>query len=136
MRLGRLGLGEKMFDMTDRALPPSSTLSTHSPYNFSPSPMPDQLTLDSILDGDRRISVQVPNSIFDKSGQRISVISESSVFGRDDHACIQPGNLPLYQFQPFSFSSEVSAHSPLKDNDMMISVSFLVCVDDFRSQDC
>jgi len=52
MQLGRLGLSEKMFDMTDQALPPSSTLSTHSSYNFSLSPMPDQLMLDSILDGD------------------------------------------------------------------------------------
>ena len=122
MRLGRPGLGEKMFDTTDRALPP---LSTRSPYEFSLSPMPDQSTLDSILDGDRRISVEVPDSIFDKSGQRISVISESSVFGGDDDACIQPGNLPLHQFRPLSFSSEVSAHSPLKDDDTMISVSFL-----------
>ena len=125
MRLGRPGLGDKMFDTTDRALPPSSTLSTRSPYEFSLSPIPGQSTLDSILDGDRRISLEVPDSIFDKSGQRISVISEKSIFGRDDDdACIQPGDLPLYQFRPLSFSSEVSAHSPVKDDDTMISVSF------------
>lgn len=129
MQLERPGLGDKMFDTTDRVLPPSSTLSTRSPYEFSLSPIPGQSTLDSILDGDRRISLEVPDSIFDKSGQRISVISEKSVFGRndDDDACIQPGDLPLYQFRPLSFSSEVSAHSPVKDDDTMISVSFL-CV--------
>lgn len=124
MGLARPGLGDKMFDTTDRVLPPSSTSSTRSPYEFSLSPMPDQSTLDSILDGDRRISLEVPDSIFDKSGQRISVISESSVFGRDDDACIRPGNLPLHQFRPLSFSSEVSTHSPVKDDDTMISVSF------------
>lgn len=137
MRLERPGLGDKMFDTADQALPLSSISPTSSLSRFSPSQMfnQHQSTFDSILDGDRRISMDVPDSIFDKTGQRTSVISENSVFGRDDDACIQPGNLSSYQFRPLSFVSEASVHSPVKDDDTMISVSCF-CMNDPIPQNC
>lgn len=123
MRLGRPGLGDKMFDVADQAMPlasisasPTDSMSESLSFQFR------QPTFDSIMDDERRMSVDVSDSIFNKTGQRTSVTSDVSLFGRDDDACIQPGHLPSYQFRPLSFMSAHSVHSPVKDDDTMISM--------------
>ncbi|KAJ3573255.1 hypothetical protein NP233_g2552 [Leucocoprinus birnbaumii] len=123
MRLGRPGLGEKMFDNGDQAI--SLAAISASPTDTSPESLSAQFlhpTYDSIMDDDKRMSLDVTDSIFDKTGHRASVVSEVSLFGQEDDACVQPGHLPSYQFRPLSYVSAASVHSPVKDDDTMISM--------------
>ncbi|KAJ7785840.1 hypothetical protein B0H16DRAFT_1354701 [Mycena metata] len=115
-RLGRPGVGEKMFDtaggMPLRAIsasPPES----HSGRN-------NRSSFDSIIDEERRSSME--DSLFEKTGHRSSMSSDS-VFGYDE---LHPPNghlLPPHQFRPLSvLSMNTSIHSPMKEDDTMISM--------------
>jgi serine/arginine repetitive matrix protein 2 len=67
------------------------------------------------------------DSLFEKTGNRSSVSSDS-VFG-DDFSHPYPGGLlPPNQFPPLSVLSRNSVHSPMRDDDTMISVSPLFYV--------
>ena len=128
MHLGRPGLGDKMFNnaadlgplTTISASPPESVTSPHLGKSF-----------DSILDDEQRSSVE--DSLFEKTHHRSS-ISSDSVFGEDP---LQSGLLPPNQFRPLSVLSINSIHSPMKEDDTMISVSdvyiYLLPVFDFTN---
>ncbi|KXN81385.1 hypothetical protein AN958_04774 [Leucoagaricus sp. SymC.cos] len=125
MRLGRPGIGDKMFETADQAVPLSS-ISASPPgttsESFSQQVSNQPNSYDSVMDDDRRVSLDATDSIFEKTGQRTSVISEKSFFGHDGGSHFQPGLLPPYQFRPMSLMSMASVHSPVKDDDTMISM--------------
>jgi hypothetical protein len=127
MRLGRPGIGDKMFETTDQAMPLTSISASPSgstSESFCQQMFHQATSFDSIIDSDRRTSVNVSDSIFDKTGNRTSVSSEDSLFGHDNGSRFQPGLLPRHQYRPLSFMSATSVHSPAQDDDTMISVSF------------
>ena len=66
------------------------------------------------------------NSLFEKTGQQSSMSSDS-VFGDDLSHPYEGGLLPPNQFWPLSVMSVSSVHSPMREDDTMISVclSFL-----------
>lgn len=119
MRLGRPGIGDKMFDTAGNFGAPLTSISaspTGSSYSQSGA------SFDSIMDDDQRSSME--DSLFDKTGHRSSVSSES-VFGYDDSSRYPAGHLlPPNAFRPVSSLSINSTHSPIKEDDTMISVSF------------
>jgi hypothetical protein len=131
MQLGRPGLGDKMFETCDQAMPltsitasPTSAIDT---FSFSGP----ESTYDSIMDEDRRISINVPDSLFEKSGQQTSASSGDSVFGHDDSRFLQ--GLPPRQFRPISImSTATSVHSLPREDDTMITVS----LNKFFKTDC
>ncbi|TFK33165.1 hypothetical protein BDQ12DRAFT_448473 [Crucibulum laeve] len=117
LRLGRPGIGDKMFD-SDHAMP--LTAISASPSESLAAPRFDnRSSFDSILDDDRRSSMD--DSLFEKTGHRTSVSSDS-VFGDDCFDPNQGGLLPPGQFRPLSIISLNSVHSPMKDDDTMISM--------------
>ncbi|KAF8996426.1 hypothetical protein BDQ17DRAFT_1364415 [Cyathus striatus] len=122
MHLGRPGIGDKMFD-ADRAMPLEPITASPSESLAAPefTGRENRFSYDSIMDNDRRSSMQ--DSLFDRTGYRNSASSES-LFG-DDYA--QPGGRGLlppghFHFRPLSIISLNSAHSPMKDDDTMISM--------------
>ncbi|TFK47392.1 hypothetical protein OE88DRAFT_1728500 [Heliocybe sulcata] len=116
-RLGRPGLGDKMFGSGDDycmrlpAYPPASGGSKdgerRSSYDYSTS------------DHDRRSSMQ--NSLFDKSGYGTSISSES-LFGRRFSHPLGRSLPPDEHFRPVSLYSQRSIHSLGKEDDTMISM--------------
>ncbi|ESK93500.1 hypothetical protein Moror_1670 [Moniliophthora roreri MCA 2997] len=119
MRLGRPGIGDKMFDAPDygaplqsiSASPPESTNADNYTDRFN-----TQSYLDSILDADQQSVAE--DSLFEKTGQRSSVSSDS-VFGNDEDASNQ---LLPPTYRPLSSISIQSIHSPMKDDDTMLSM--------------
>ena len=124
MHLGRPGLGDKMFEKCEQSMP-LSAISASPPESLSNERIGNRSSFDSILDNDRRSSMD--DSIFDKTGQRSSVSSDS-VFGDDeDHVPAFSDQLLLpHQYRPLSMVSLASLHSPMKEDDTMVSVSQLL----------
>jgi hypothetical protein len=118
MHLGRPGIGDKMFDHAVDLGP--LTLISASPLNGHPDNGYDPASYDSILDDEQRSSVE--DSLFEKTGQRSSVSSDS-VFGDDMSHSYTAGLLPPNQFRPLSVLSLNSSHGPVHEDDTMISVS-------------
>ncbi|KAJ8520630.1 hypothetical protein ONZ45_g2582 [Pleurotus djamor] len=122
MRLGRPGIGDKMFETSgDQGMPLTSI--TASPpgsasYDRTSGSM-NPASYDSIFDNDRLSTVD--DSIFDKTGHRSSVSSEF-VFGNDDSHAIPGRLLPPHQFRPLSMFSVNSVHSPPREDETMISM--------------
>jgi serine/arginine repetitive matrix protein 2 len=121
--VGRPGIGDKMFNHSDHGMPLAAI--TASPTESTIDKSAGNRTsfdYDSIIDGDRGLA---DDSLFEKTGHRMLVSSDSdSVFGYNDH--IQHGGLlPPNHFCPLSVLSlgRTSTHSPMKDDDTMISVS-------------
>ena len=115
MHLGRPGLGDKMFNnpadlgplTSISASPPESATNPHFGKSF-----------DSIMDDEQGSFME--DSLFEKTHHRSSMSSDS-VFG-DDYP-LRSGLLPPNQFRPLSVLSINSIHSPMKEDDTMISVS-------------
>lgn len=131
MRLGRPGLGDKMFDTAEDRGMPLTSISASPPEDVSEGCGPSQdlryrSSFDSILDERRSLS----DSLFEKTGDGDGTsVSSDSVFGYDDSqraAMMRNGRflLPPNQFRPLSMTSMMSHHSPKKDDDTMISVRF------------
>ncbi|KAF9457373.1 hypothetical protein BDZ94DRAFT_1175700 [Collybia nuda] len=120
MRLGRPGVGDKMFDTAGDHHMPLTSISASPPesldHRFGNRASFDY---DSIMDDDRRSSMD--DSLFDKTG-RPSSISSDSVFGFDNSNSSRGGLLPPGQFRPLSIISMNSTHSPMKEDDTMISM--------------
>ncbi|KAF7437378.1 hypothetical protein PC9H_004217 [Pleurotus ostreatus] len=125
MRLGRPGLGDKMFETSGdqgmplsaiSASPPDSAVASRS--NLSATR--DSYEYDSIMDNDPVSTMD--DSLFDKTGYRNSLSSES-IFGNDDSNPI-PGHLLLpHQFRPLSMLSVCSTdRGPSREDDTMISM--------------
>ncbi|KAL4261714.1 hypothetical protein AB1N83_006845 [Pleurotus pulmonarius] len=125
MRLGRPGLGDKMFETSGdqgmplsaiSASPPDSAIASRS--NLSATR--DSYEYDSIMDNDPVSTID--DSLFDKTGHRSSLSSES-IFG-DDASNPIPGHLLLpHQFRPLSMLSVRSTdRGPSREDDTMISM--------------
>ena len=114
VRLGRPGLGDKMFETSfDHGIPLSSTSSPpHQPDLHSAlSPEHFKNSYDSAID----VSDATSDSLFDKIGRRTSPTSDT--FFDNDHRAFQP------RYRPLSVLSSV--HPPVKEDDTWISVSYL-----------
>ncbi|KAJ6514305.1 hypothetical protein C8R47DRAFT_962300 [Mycena vitilis] len=116
-RLGRPGVGEKMFARADHGMPLTaiSASPTESHSNRS--------SFDSILDEEQRSSME--DSLFEKTGHRSSM-SGDSVFGDPnpyDHYRAPHGHLlPPNHFRPLSVLSFNNDHSPMKEDDTQIQM--------------
>ncbi|KAJ7058075.1 hypothetical protein C8F01DRAFT_1149410 [Mycena amicta] len=117
-RLGRPGVGDKMFDTAyDRSMP-LSAISASPPE--SRSDFRNHSSYDSIMDEGRGSSME--DSLFEKTGHRSSMSSDS-VFGYDDHHPPNGHLLPPNQFRPLSMlSMNNSTHSPMREDDTMITM--------------
>lgn len=120
-RLGRPGVGDKMFEVHDYGMP-LSAISASPPQSEYSRGVADRTSFDSIMDDDRRSSMD--DSLFDETDRRSSMSSEF-VFGYDMQQPMarNPGLLPPNQFRPLSMFSVNSAHSSKREDDTMISVS-------------
>ncbi|KAF8629007.1 hypothetical protein AX17_005863 [Amanita inopinata Kibby_2008] len=124
LRLGRPGLGDKMFDMTfDQGMPLSaitaSPMEPEHPSLLSAAPeYGKSSSYDSIMDDDELRTVE--DSLFDKTGHRTSMSSDS-VFG-DDEGPPRVNGLFHPRYRPISMISTTSAHSLTKEDDTMISM--------------
>ena len=79
-------------------------------------------SFDFIIDDKQRSSLG-EGPLFEITDYRPSMLSDS-VFGDDCSQSLRSGLLPPNQFRPLSVASINSIHSPLKDDDTVISVSF------------
>lgn len=122
MRLGRPGVGDKMFESIGDHYPLSS-ISASPPESVS-GDLAQKSSYDSILDDERRSTV---DSIFDNTGHRSS-ISSDSVFWHDPanekdqpprhhHNLFPPANL----FRPLSLCS-TGNHEMSREDDTMITM--------------
>ncbi|KAJ6619274.1 hypothetical protein B0H10DRAFT_2216971 [Mycena sp. CBHHK59/15] len=116
-RLGRPGVGDKMFDTAVDHGMPLRAISASPPE--SRSGLRNRSSFDSIIDEEHRSSME--DSLFEKTGHRSSMSSDS-VFGYDDHNPPNGHLLPPNQFRPLSMLSMYSVHSPMKEDDTMISM--------------
>ncbi|KAL6299475.1 hypothetical protein BKA93DRAFT_870647 [Sparassis latifolia] len=116
-RLGRPGLGDKMFDNNDYGMP-LSAISASPPGSVAEDKLSRRASWDSVLDGGKRSSMD--DSLFEKVEDRTSMSSDS-VFGYDGRYAYAR-ELPLSQFRPLSVMSEVSTHSPRKEDDTMVTM--------------
>jgi serine/arginine repetitive matrix protein 2 len=128
-RLSRPGLGDKMLESALDHCMPLTSISASPPDNSSKHHA-DRMSYDSILDEGRRSSTDYEDqkscsgdSLFDNTGNGSSV-SSGSVFGYDNSHPPQGNLLPPNQFRPVPMFSFASVHSPNKEDDTMISVSF------------
>ncbi|PIL26963.1 hypothetical protein GSI_10101 [Ganoderma sinense ZZ0214-1] len=119
--VARPGLGDKMFDNAHGA--PLSAISASPESTYSEEQ--DERTRpswDSIMDNETgRFTSVVEDSLFDKTGKRTSMSSES-VFGIDPSFAQYARYLPSQRYRPLSIMSEASVHSPVKEDDTMITM--------------
>ncbi|KAK7014020.1 hypothetical protein R3P38DRAFT_2720656 [Favolaschia claudopus] len=115
-RLGRPGVGEKMFMDVDYAQP-LTAISASPPESHSD--FRDRSSWDSIIDGERP---SAEDSLFERTGHRSSM-SEDSVFGYDDHHVPSGHLLPPHQFRPLSvLSFNNSTDSPPREDETMVTM--------------
>jgi hypothetical protein len=119
MHLGRPGLGDKMFNNAVD-LGPLASISASPPESAHKLHVGNRSSFDSIIDDEQRLSQE--DSLFEKTHYRSSMSSDS-VFG-DDYQ-FQNSLLRPNQFRPISVHSISSVHSPMKEDDTMISVSII-----------
>ncbi|KAI0746236.1 hypothetical protein C8Q80DRAFT_1271161 [Daedaleopsis nitida] len=122
--MARPGLGDKMFDTAHGA--PLSAISASPESSYSEPEEVNRTSWDSIMDYESRAGRQeVEDSLFDKTGKRTSMSSES-VFGFDpaSYAQVYGGRYAQSRqpFRPLSIMSEMSVHSPVKEDDTMITM--------------
>ena len=117
MHLGCPGLGDKMFN-NPADLGPLTSISASPPESAVRLHVGNCSSFDSIIYDEQRLSQE--DSLFEKT-HNCSSMSSDSVFGNDYH--FQNGLLPPNQFRPLSVCSISSIHSPMKEDDTMISVS-------------
>ena len=115
MRLGRPGVGDKMFESAADHGP--LTAISASPPESVKADLARKSSYDSILDDDRRSTV---DSIFDHTGQRSSM-SSGSVFGYDANEPARGNLFPPTHFRPLSVISLGNPGTPRED-DTMISM--------------
>ena len=121
MHLGRPGLGDKMFSNNAAAdHGPLTSISASPPESAIRPHVGNHSSFDSIIDDEQRLSQD--DLLFEKTHYRSSMSSDS-VFG-DDYSFQNDGLFPPNQlFRPLSVHSIGSIHSPMKEDDTMISVS-------------
>ena len=115
VRLGRPGVGDKMFESAaDHG--PLSAISASPPESLA-GDLAQRSSYESFLDDDRRSTV---DSIFENSGQRSSM-SSVSVFGYDMNDAIHGNLLRTAYSRPLSIISIANPRTPDED-DTMISM--------------
>ncbi|KAF6741921.1 hypothetical protein DFP72DRAFT_1110853, partial [Ephemerocybe angulata] len=131
--MARPGLGEKMFGNESEhsgslkaiAGSPSQSISgdmlSASDYGYNRTSGSSFDYYDSIIDGPEYRS-GVSDSLFDRTGDVTSSVSSGSVFGDDYTGQVHGGLLPMHQFRPLSVISLGGPHSPMQDDDTMISM--------------
>ncbi|KAI9060404.1 hypothetical protein FKP32DRAFT_1595485 [Trametes sanguinea] len=118
--MARPGLGDKMFETSHGAPLSAIAASPDSAYSAYSDREANRTSWDSIMDDENQRYTSVEDSLFDKTRNRNSVSSES-VFGFDPYAqYTRPP--PSHQFRPLSIMSEMSIHSPAKEDDTMITM--------------
>ncbi|TBU22804.1 hypothetical protein BD311DRAFT_822465 [Dichomitus squalens] len=119
--MARPGLGDKMFDNAHGAPLSAISASPESTYSDEREEA-NRTSWDSIMDNETgRFTSAVEDSLFDKTGKRTSMSSES-VFGIDPSFAQYARYLPSQQYRPLSIMSEQSVHSPVKEDDTMITM--------------
>ena len=119
--IARPGLGDKMFDNAHGA--PLSAISASPESAYSEPEEVNRTSWDSIMDHEPYTATGIEDSIFDRTNKRNSVSSES-VFGFDPSYAQTSRYHPSQRFRPLSIMSEMSVHSPVKEDDTMITVRF------------
>ncbi|RPD69768.1 hypothetical protein L226DRAFT_526450 [Lentinus tigrinus ALCF2SS1-7] len=110
-------VGDKMFNVHSA---PLSTISSSPERMYSEPEEVNRTSWDSIMDNTGRYTSVVDNSIFDKTDQQTSVSSESICGFAPSY--VQYGRyMTSQQFRPLSIMSEMSFHSPVKEDDIMIT---------------
>ncbi|OSC98903.1 hypothetical protein PYCCODRAFT_1470720 [Trametes coccinea BRFM310] len=118
--MARPGLGDKMFETSHGAPLSAIAASPDSAYSAYSDREANRTSWDSIMDNENERYTSVEDSLFDKTRNRNSVSSES-VFGFDPYAQYSRPP-PSHQFRPLSIMSEMSIHSPAKEDDTMITM--------------
>lgn len=131
MRLGRPGLGDKMFETAAPGGPLTSIMA---------SPLEDQedrdysysgrygSSYDSLMDGTQQSSAE-PDSLFEQTGYKSELVSDDSVFFDASSRCVVQRQMPRVQgqphgqlFRPVSVMSFASDHPEEHHDDTMISM--------------
>ncbi|KIJ60131.1 hypothetical protein HYDPIDRAFT_32553 [Hydnomerulius pinastri MD-312] len=129
VHLGRPGLGDKMLDSAlDRGMP-LTAISASPPESLAGSVRSERIhseeygngtTYDSLIDSRYQLHRTAPeDSIFEKTGYRTSVSSSDSMFFNQNLA---GGDANPPHYRPISSLSIASVHSPIKEDDTMISM--------------
>ncbi|KAF5320363.1 hypothetical protein D9611_011342 [Ephemerocybe angulata] len=90
-------------------------------YRYS-RPVRDSIAEEEEEEGDGGRRSGVSDSLFDRTGDVTSSVSSGSVFGDDYTGQVHGGLLPMHQFRPLSVISLGGPHSPMQDDDTMISM--------------
>ncbi|KAI0339201.1 hypothetical protein BDW22DRAFT_606971 [Trametopsis cervina] len=124
-RLGRPGVGDKMFDM-DYGMPLSAISGSPAESTFSDR-YNQQTNYDSIFDSEiNEPKTSVEDSIFEKTGDKSSYADETdNVFEMEQRSSQdeqEEAYMRLRQFRPLSMLSIASSHTGPKEDDTMISM--------------
>ncbi|KAG6865214.1 hypothetical protein C0991_004415 [Blastosporella zonata] len=127
MRLGRPGIGDKMFDKTfgdstgDHGMP-LPAISASPPESLADRHFANRSSFDfdSIMDHDRRSST-VEDSLFEKTGFRDSVASDS-IFGCNDSKASTGASDQSPKYRPLSVLSFNAPNSPVREDDTMVTM--------------
>ncbi|KIP05270.1 hypothetical protein PHLGIDRAFT_128997 [Phlebiopsis gigantea 11061_1 CR5-6] len=126
INLARPGLGDKMFEMMDYGMPLSAiaaspTASVFSEQQEAGAPFSPQTTSsDSIFGAEPKTGAE--DSIFEKTGQKMSCGPSDDVFEFDLSRPEQESYVRLHQFRPISMMSMASVHSVAGEEDTMITM--------------
>ncbi|KZT71092.1 hypothetical protein DAEQUDRAFT_136451 [Daedalea quercina L-15889] len=116
-RLGRPGLGDKMFD-NDQGMP-LSAISASPPESVAGDlrHQPSWESLDSI---NRRVSAD--DSVYENSEDYYTTMSRDSVFGNASSNAQYYAQMQRRPFRPVSVISDISVEHPRKEDDTMITM--------------
>ena len=114
MHLGRPGLGDKMLNNAADHRPLTS-ISASPPESTSKLHVGNCSSFDSVIDDEQRLSQE--DSLFEKT-QYCSSMSSNSFFSDG----LLPPNQFFWPLSVLSTSSSFHGHSPMKEDDTMISV--------------
>ncbi|KAH9837979.1 uncharacterized protein C8Q71DRAFT_898946 [Rhodofomes roseus] len=116
-RLGRPGLGDKMFD-NDHGMP--LTAISASPPESVAGDLRSNASWESFVPADRRASAD--ESIYEDSEDYHTTMSRDSVFGCTGSNSQYYDQMQRRPFRPVSVISDMSVHHPGKEDDTMITM--------------
>lgn len=121
VRLGRPGLGDKMFE-NDHGMPLSAI--SASPPESPAGDLHHQPSWESFVPDKRPISAD--DSMYENSEDYHTTISRDSVFGNAGSNSQYYAQLQRRPYRPVSVISDISVEHPRKEDDTMITVSTIV----------
>ncbi|KAH9923820.1 uncharacterized protein B0H18DRAFT_1105173 [Fomitopsis serialis] len=116
-RLGRPGLGDKMFD-NDHGMPLSAI--SASPPESVAGDLRSQPSWESFVPADRGVAAD--DSVYEDSEDYHTTMSRDSVFGNAGSNSQYYNQLQRRPFRPVSVISDMSVHDPRKEDDTMITM--------------